>query len=520
MNKDWHIPLPNSNNFVKHIAQSRGLSLDESELSIDNLPEEKLFANIAEVASRIQKAMYNNEPLVIFGHDDPDGVTSSFILYQFFNSCGYQKHQYYIPNRNIEPHGIQAKFIQFVREGGFKLVITVDNGISSYDGVQELNQLGCDVLIVDHHLVQPETLPPAYAIMNPQLPDCKYPFKGLAGVGVVLMLIRYLSAELEHPIPQVYYFWTAVGSTADKVPMIGVNRMLVNHVLKDWSSIHGYTMDFLIRNFTRVNSKIDVFNFIQYAARFIANGREEGGKHTALSFMLEVSDAKADLFEALEKQKNDWESELNRVFKYLDALSADFVGNAFIFFDDEDAIPYSLLGTGATYIVNKLGIPTILLKQHNGRMVCEGRCSDGFNMVHSFTACKSHLIQYGGHPKAAGFSMAIEKYDDFIDCFNEYVQSQMPIETGIGSLNIEALVSLEDLNDTNWKIYESLLPFGQQNPEPILMLSSVKMDQILAVFSTDNQSLNVPQHKTVDISFIWKNKNLIRVVDYRESIAT
>ncbi|MDD3236251.1 MAG: DHH family phosphoesterase, partial [Candidatus Cloacimonetes bacterium] len=124
---------------LSSLIAARGLTEEVLEATIDDLPDEALFANIDEVAERIRSAMFRNEPMVIFGHDDPDGITSTYILYKFLESCGYQKHNYYIPNRNLEPHGIQAGFIQFVKDGGYKLVITVDNGISAKEGVEKLN---------------------------------------------------------------------------------------------------------------------------------------------------------------------------------------------------------------------------------------------------------------------------------------------------------------------------------------------------------------------------------------------
>ena len=227
----------NKRDLLSSIIETRGLDEQELGTGIESLPDEALFANIDEVAERIRTAMFRNEPMIIFGHDDPDGITSTYILYKFLESCGYQRHDYYIPNRNLEPHGIQNGFVEYVKQGGYKLVITVDNGISAKVGVEQLNALGCEVIITDHHLVQQDAISDAYTIMNPQLSYCQYPFKQLAGVGVVLMLIRYLSKIWEHPIDPASYFWTAVGSLADKVPMIGLNRIIVRHVLDHFSEV-------------------------------------------------------------------------------------------------------------------------------------------------------------------------------------------------------------------------------------------------------------------------------------------
>ncbi len=499
------------NNLYEHILESRKLKSEDLQGSLDDLPDESLFANIDVVADRIREAIYSNEPMVIFGHDDPDGITSTYLLYNYFNSCGYQRHTYYIPNRNIESHGIQQLFIDFVKEGGYKLVITVDNGISAYPGVEALNALGCDVLITDHHLIQPEMLPRAYSIMNPRLPQCNYPFKPLAGVGVALMLIRYLAKKWEHPIDPASYFWTAVGSLADKVPMIGINRIIVRYVLEHFDAVQDQTVQFLLRNYSRVNTATDVFNFLTYTSRLIANGREEGGNHTALRFILQLSDAKAHLFEDLEEQKNKWEGELNRVFGFLDTLAQDFVGTFFVYYDDDDVIPYSLLGTASTYIVNHLGIPTIMLKHHNGHTVCEGRCNDGFNMVEAFSHCKSHLIQFGGHAKAAGFTMEPGEYDAFLECFNSYLQANFDFPDDDAPASYDAECRLEDLSTENWNQLEALLPWGQQNPEPTLLIKDLSASELTG-WNLDNGSLHLPRDRAVDCLVLWRSTTQLRII--------
>ncbi len=515
MKKDWNLPADTKADIVQQILKKRELSQETISQSLEQLPDEKLFANIDAVADRIKRAMYNNEPLVIFGHDDPDGVTSTYILYSYLNSCGYQKHRYFIPNRNVESHGIQHNFIEFVRQGGYKLVITVDNGISSNGGVAELNRMGCDVVITDHHLIQPDTLPQAYTILNPQLPNCDYPFKPLAGVGVVMMLIRYLSKVLEHPFDPSYYFWTAVGTMADKVPLVGVNWLIVRYAIDNISKFSDYTIDFLQRNFARISTRTDAFFFIQNVARLIANGREEGGQHTAIRFMLQVSDDKALLFENLERQKISWENDLNRVFRFLDTITADYEGNAFVYYDDDDIIPYSLLGTAASYIVNHLGIPTIMLKMHNANIVCEGRCSDGFNIVDSFTACKEHLTQYGGHPKAAGFVMQPARYNQFIDCFNAYLVNNTDHESPIEKLEVDLCLQLAEMNRDTWSSFEILLPFGQKNPDPVILIPAVFAHELSSRFVLENSGVSIPFDQQLDVIVIWKNYEVVRVIDYK-----
>lgn len=505
---------PGQHSLLDQICHKRGMEIDGLKAGLDTLPDEVLLANIDAVAERISRAMFNNEPTVIFGHDDPDGVTSAYILYQFFNACGYQKHNYFIPNRNLAPHGIQDSFVEFVREGGYKLVITVDNGISSYQGVEKLNQLGCDTVITDHHLIQPETLPNAYAILNPQLPKCQYPFKALAGVGVTLMLLRYLGRILDHQVPLSSYFWTAVGSIADKVPMTGLNRVIVRHVIEHWHQLDDPSVEFLLRNHKRVESDSGVFSFLQYTSRLIANGREDNGQHTAMRFLLQMGDAKAELFQAMEALQKKWEGELNRVFTFLDSVTTGFTCNAFIYFDDEGVIPYPLLGTGATYVLGKLGIPTILLKQHNGHIVCEGRCGEGFNMVEAFSSCKEHLKQFGGHVKAAGFTLMPERYDAFLECYNQYLTENLSTDPPRIDVDPDACLSLDQFNLDNWRGLELLLPFGQQNPEPLILVKDADHNQLQKAFSFEHGSISLPAGQTGDVLLNWKAPRTVKILAF------
>ncbi len=515
MKMNWDITSDIDLPLLSQVIKSRGYTEDELKRTLDDLPDEALLANIESVAERIRTALYDNEPMVIFGHDDPDGITSAYVLYRYLESCGYQKHHYFIPNRNLEHHGIQKSFIDFVKKEHYPLVITVDNGISAYEGVEILNQLGCDVLITDHHLVQPEQIPNAYAILNPQLPECEYPYKMLAGVGVVLMLVRYLSKLLEHPVEPALYFWTAIGSIADKVPMKNINRIIVRYVIDNFDSVKDNTIEFLLRNHNRISSVSDKACFLQYCCRLIANGREKDGQHIALRFMLQRSDEKVRLFQLLEEEKANWESSLNNVFKLVDTLLEDFDSEAFIYFDDEDLIPYPLLGTVATYVVNNMNIPAIFLKKRHDVMVCEGRCSTGFNMVEAFTYCKESLIQYGGHAKAAGFTMNPEKYNTFIELFHEYMKPQLEALKQMHNLHIDGVIDYHQLSNKLWQELDILIPYGQENPEPVLVINNCTIELLSDKFNVDNCGINLPNEGLWNIALQLKSANLLKILDYQ-----
>lgn len=518
MKFEWIVNTTPETPIIKQVLNNRNLSDRDLLCKLDDLPDESNIANIEKIADRIQKSLFKNEPIIIFGHDDPDGITSTYILYRYLESCGFQRHHYFIPNRNLEHHGIQQSFIDFVKEGNYKLVITVDNGISALRGVEELKRLGCDVIITDHHLIQPEHLPNAYAILNPQLPECHYPFKMLAGVGVVLMLIRYLSKVLEHSVEPALYFWASIGSIADKVPMTGVNRILIRYVFENWDNVKDKTIDFLLRNYNRINSDADRFCFMQYCSRLIANGREHIGQHIAMKFLLQLSDDKAKLFQQLETEKNKWEHTLNSVFQLVDKLLEDFNGSAFIYYDDEDLIPYTLLGTAATYVVNTLNIPALFLKKKSDVIVCEGRCCNSFNMVDAFNYCKNSLLQFGGHAKAAGFTMLPDKYNDFIEFFHVYLKLNSDLLSHEQKLVIDAVVSKSNFRNLIWQELQVLLPYGQENPEPLLLVKNCSISFIKEQFSIDYNNIKTSNDLLYDFVVQLKGVNLVKLIDYRVTV--
>ncbi len=513
------------------VSAKRGIDISQMTADLLDLPDESLFENIDKASERIRRAIYTNQPMVIFGHDDPDGVTSTYILYRFLNALGYQKHQYYIPNRNSEMHGIQKSVIDYVRAGEYPLLITVDNGISSANGVEELKALGCDVIIIDHHLVELDQLPDAYAIVNPQLAECHYPFKSLAGVGVVLMFLRYLSRQWQHPLPESFYFWVTVGSLADKVPMLGVNWKIVRYVLDNWELMNDPAINFLTRNYPRIGQKTDIFNFMQYTSRLLANGRQDHGKHLAMDFLLQVGDEKAQTFERLESQKIKWESELNAVFRLMDSLTADFTGDAFVYYDDENAIPYSLLGTAASYVVNRLNVPTLMLKLHNGNMNCEGRSIEGFSMVEAFRWCKEYLIQYGGHVKAAGFTMHPDNYNHFIEAFYAFVAQAIAVpspeqpeccqschqtfKTAM-QCQYDAMIAMVELTPQMWSRLEDLMPFGQMFGEPVIRLSGASYESLIRHWTFDINGSQLPGNGLYDLCVIWRSPNVMKLAAYQE----
>lgn len=175
--------------YLKNNAENTGTD------TLTQLPPETLLKDSDKAVKRIIKAVNAGEKILIFGHDDADGITSAYIFHDFFKTINYKNFDCFIPNRMIENHGIGQNLINYAVNGGFSLILVVDNGINSAEAVDTLNSHHKETIIIDHHLI-PENIPNAYAIVNAKQADCSYPEKMLSGVGTVWMVIRILCQSL------------------------------------------------------------------------------------------------------------------------------------------------------------------------------------------------------------------------------------------------------------------------------------------------------------------------------------
>ncbi|MBW6515375.1 MAG: DHH family phosphoesterase [Candidatus Cloacimonetes bacterium] len=480
-----------------------------------NIPDEKIMKNLLTAAQRIIKAVRKQEKIIIFGHDDLDGITSTYILFDFLSYIGSQNHYYYIPNRMQEHHGIQSKFIDKVREEGHSLVVTVDGGITSIEGVEQINQLGCETIITDHHIV-PEKLPDAYTIVNPKQTDCPYPYDMLAGVGVTFFLVKAMAELLEVKQPENYILWTAIGTIADKAPMTGVNRVLCQIALQRWFAIDDTTL-MLCPNYNLVGDNyFSKMAFITNLIKLFNNGRDDDGENTALYLLLAPVYKKRELIASLLPKKNEYENTLHHVKKIIDKKLPSKDEIFYIFKDDRDEIPYVFLGWAANYISYLFKIPVIMLKKKEENYVCEARCTEGFDLVKAFDFAQESLDQYGGHIRAAGFLTHHSKIERFIELFSDYANQNREFIEQKRVINIDAEIVEEDLNDLP-ELLSYFAPYGENALEPVFLIRNYRIEKLL-----DNncpisfKTYEINHH--YDIVFTFKPDGKYLILDFKESI--
>ena len=511
---EWNYREETKLNCIEQFKKNRNFPDDFFSPSLDLLPDEYLMKDIQKAANRIIKAIRDKERIIIFGHDDLDGISSSFILYDFLDKMGSQYHYYYIPNRFIDNHGLQQNFIDEVVDKNIDLVITVDGGSSSFDAVEKLNNLGVDVIITDHHLV-PEKLPNALAIVNPKQKDCAYPYDMLAGVGVIFMVIKVICKMLNIEVNKSYVLWASVGSWADKVPLNGVNRILVRNALDNWLEYEDESMEIFHYYYSINQSLFSKFNFMAFLTRILSNGRAEKGIHYAMELLIAKTNKKK-FYDILLNEKIENEKKIEEVLKFCDKIIVEKNEKYFIYYDENEEFQYNLIGLIASIISSKYKIPVLIFKKKGDELVCEGRCTEGFNLVDSFQYCKDYLIQFGGHVKAAGFIAKLEDIDNIVEKFQTL--KKIKKESILKNKKIDVDIVLENVQQLANCIYlfPDFIPFGIGNSEPKILVKSCLLSELSGLSKInlpENHEINLT--KKYDFLLSFSNKNMLSIVDYR-----
>ncbi|MCD6176599.1 MAG: DHH family phosphoesterase [Candidatus Cloacimonetes bacterium] len=518
MNFRWSFKHSDKDSIFDQIKANRGISDSFIYSSISDLPDSSLLKDINIAADRIINAVQQKEKIIIYGHDDVDGITATYILYDFLEKLGSQNHFYYIPNRLIDNHGIQQNFIDKVKKEKFNLVITVDGSVSEKKAITEIMGLGCDVIVTDHHIVQDDLIPPALAIVNPKQRDCNFPYDMIAGVGVVYFLIKRISEITGITDDRNYLFWVAVGTISDKVPLLDVNRIFVKEVLDTWNTFDNNTLYKLSPYLESGINYSQRMNNIHYIIKLLSNGRDKNGNHKSMKLLVTHDKEKDAIIAEMQSQQKKHEAKLDGIRHYIRTKIPPILGNFYIFKDINHQIPFELLGYSASFITKKYKIPVIFIKNKNGIAAGEARGINGFNLVDAFTYCSEYLIQYGGHAKAAGFTIRSNKVEKFIKKFEEYVdKNQIAIEDN-KRIDIDAVITSRELDKFNEYIkmeYSLLQPFGQGNLEPKFLLLDYLPKRDAQRIQFNKLENKIEQGVPYNVVFTFTDSSF-KYIDYRE----
>ncbi len=432
-----------------------------------------LMKDMDKATERILTAIREAEKICVWGDYDVDGTTGTALFYSFFQELGV-KITTYIPNRLKEGYGLNIEGIKRLHKEGVTLIITVDCGISNHTEIEFARTLGMDCIVVDHHEVPPQ-IPPACAVLNPKQPDCGYPFKALAGVGVAFNLVIAIRAKLrergwhgELPNLKRYLDIVAIGTVADVVPLVDQNRILVSYGLKELASTKRLGLKSLmdVAGVGGLKPTAEHIAF-QLAPRINASGRMDSAD-TALRLLVTENHREAtELARRLNTENSKRQSTEERILREaLSMITEPLTDRAIVL--AREGWHAGVIGIVASRIMERFTRPTILLSIDGDRVKGSARGTAGCNIIDTLRRCESYLEKYGGHRSAAGLTLKRENLEAFRREFIGLMNSALSAEDLVPTVELDARVTLDELKPRLVDEIEKLSPFGYMNERPLL----------------------------------------------------
>ncbi|MEA1965480.1 MAG: single-stranded-DNA-specific exonuclease RecJ, partial [Candidatus Aerophobetes bacterium] len=443
--------------------------------SLKDLHNPFLMKGMRAATQRILEAISHQEKILIYGDYDVDGITATSLLLLFLREVGIPGY-FYIPHRREEGYGLNNKAVEKIAGKGIDLVITCDCGISSVKEIEYAKTLGLEVIVTDHHQIK-ESLPPSLAIINPHQPDCPYPFKELAGVGVAFKLVQALAHKIlqKNINIQKYLDLVAMGTIADSVSLRDENRTVVKlglQCLEKTSSI-GLKALMNVANLSGEKVKENNVGFI-LAPRLNACGRLSLAKK-GVKLLLSTSPEEAfNLAEALDKENRERQKMEERMCKEAEELLLKRRKERVIILSKK-GWHKGVIGLVASYIREKYFRPAIIFSLDNKVAKGSARSIPTFSIFDALKKCEDLLISFGGHKMAAGMRASVDNIEKLRKRINELAKGALSPEDLVPSYYIDACVRLDDLNEEFFDKLECFSPYGPGNPSPLLLARKVSI---------------------------------------------
>ncbi|MDL2300596.1 single-stranded-DNA-specific exonuclease RecJ [Clostridiaceae bacterium OttesenSCG-928-D20] len=487
---------------LSHVLSSR--SIQDEKAAIDFISEDPsqlhdpwLLKDMDKAVRRIELAISRKEKVFVYGDYDVDGITASCLVCQCLTSLGLDC-DIYIPDRVDEGYGLNIPAVQRLAEMGVGLIITVDCGVTGFSEVIEAKRLGVDIIITDHHECL-SSLPEAVAVISPKRPDCNYPNRTLAGVGVAFKLVAALLGDQEKALEK-YSDFVALGTVADVMPLVSENRYLVKIGLKKLKSNPSPGLNALIKE-TSIDERISSTS-ISYglAPRINASGRM-GHSNIAVDLLLNddvgICGKLAESLCQLNRERQRIEQEIYQ--DAMDILKEQSPKGVIVLAGE--GWHQGVIGIVASRISEHFSLPTIMISLDNG--IGKGSCRSfgNFNIFEALKACSHLLENFGGHAQAAGLSIVEENLAQFRKDINEFYSNtktdfflSLPIDLIIGDITLLRLDNIETLS--------KLEPCGSGNPTPTLAFLGTTISSIQSIGAGKHTKFQIEKHgRVVDCIF-------------------
>ncbi|WP_098742583.1 single-stranded-DNA-specific exonuclease RecJ [Paenibacillus sp. EZ-K15] len=465
-----------------------------------------LMQGMQEAVTRIRKALEDREHILIYGDYDADGVSSTSLMIHLMRYLG-ASYDIYIPHRSNEGYGLHNHALDWAHQQGVSLVITVDTGISAIEQIAYANSLGIDVIVTDHH-EPPEVLPEAYALINPKIPTCPYPFKGLAGVGVAYKLAQALVGEP----PEEWLQIVSIGTIADLMPLTGENRVLVKHGIESMRNTRYEGIRCLLEvSGIHVEQVTAVNVAFSMAPRINASGRlDHAGRAVTLLTTEHREEAERLAWELDGLNKDRQQVVENIVQEALGMVQNRWRGQEVppVIVLAGEGWNVGVVGIVASKILERFYRPVVILGIDPETGNCKGsaRSIPGFDIYAALHSCKDVMDHFGGHPSAAGMSLHRDRLEEFEQGLHRYAEEALEEEHLIAICEADLEASLSEVSVPVIEQIEQLSPFGMANAVPKIVFRDVVIKEVRKIGKEGKHlKLRLQQKREVmdAISFGW-----------------
>ena len=442
--------------------------------SLNDLHDPFLMKDMDKAVERIEKAIANNENILVYGDYDVDGTTSVALVSSYLLSY-YPNVATYIPDRYDEGYGISFQGIDFAEDNDFSLIIALDCGIKAIEKVDYATKKGIDFIICDHHRPGNE-IPKAIAVLDPKREDCEYPFKELCGCGVGFKLIQALSEKRGIGIDDllIYLDLVATAIGADIVPITGENRILAYHGLTVINTLPRPGFKAILKQVKKETLTITDVVFI-IAPRINAAGRMKHGNHavTLLSEM-DINLAEGYAAEIETYNLNRRETDKTITAEALAQIEDNKEQDLFTTVVYHENWHKGVIGIVASRLTETYYRPTLVFTKSGDKLAASARSVKGFDVYNALEQCSEFIEQFGGHKYAAGLTLLEKDYEGFKNQFEKVVKETIDPKMLIPEIRIDAQLSLTEITPKFYRILKQFAPFGPGNMSPVFMTPDVQ----------------------------------------------
>lgn len=466
-----------------------------------------LLKDMDKAATRITRAVDNMEKIAVYGDYDADGVTSTAMLYSYLETRGADV-IFYIPQREGEGYGMNIGAVEYLKEQGVSLIVTVDNGISSVQEVARANELGIDVVVTDHHRPQ-EILPDAVAVVDAYRPDDTSPYKHFSGVGIAFKLLMALedgAGDVEDLL-EAYSDLAAIGTIGDIVPLTGENRTLIRAGLERLSQSDRPGVQALLENAGIAGKALTSTNVaFTLVPRINATGRM-GAPERAVRLLISGYEEEAEVLSeeicADNEERRRVEAEIAEA-AFSDIEAKGYMKDRVVVVDGENW-HHGVIGIVASRVTERCGKPCMIISRGETEAKGSGRSIEGFSLFEAICACGDLLLKFGGHPMAAGITLKPENIEAFRKRINQYAAEhfpQMPTQT----VTLDCKLNPAALSVSMAQSLTQLEPFGNGNPQPVFGLFNMELSNVTPVGGGGHLRLTLEKNGAVITAMRFNTK--------------